>query len=189
MSDYVQINKKLKKIMFITDDYDDETWEMNKEGCEHGEYFNPSSKYANWLTFDFHRTEDFNLKGLDKFDAILIDYGLVGNDGNMRLLERLYKKGVPLAWTGGLGGGWVRDDLKNKFPDFLFAQGMLSASIGRDETLVLLYEVFKDEKPKPFTCTNKKVYDENGVIDCDRDCVRNNGHWLVCGYLKQEMLG
>ncbi|MCK4545371.1 hypothetical protein KAU43_07520 [candidate division WOR-3 bacterium] len=140
------MNKTTKRILLITDDYSDEQFDDLKEECENGEHFSTlHCNEKNWLKFKFEKVDHFNKIGMEKYDAILIDYGLVGDEANLKILARLYDRGIPLAWIGGLVD-FVKEDAKEKFPDFPFAHGIYSAGLEDYELLWVLYKLFEDEK-------------------------------------------
>ena len=142
----IPTNKTTKRILLITDDYPDEIWEELKEECEKGEYFSTlHCNEKNWLQFEFEKVDHFNMIGMRKYDAILIDYGLLGGEANLKILARLYDKEIPLAWIGGLVD-FVNDDVKVKFPDFPFAHGMHSAGLEDYGILWVLYKIFEGEQ-------------------------------------------
>lgn len=141
----ILMNKTTKRILFITDDYSDENWDDLKEECEIGEYFSTlHCNEKNWLQFKFEKVDHFNLIGMGKYDAILIDYGLVGGEANLKIIEKLYKRGMLLGWIGGLGD-YVKEDVKIMFPDHLFAHTFECAGLEDYEILWLLYKLFGDE--------------------------------------------
>lgn len=140
------MDKVLKKILLITDDYSDEQFEVLKEECEKGEYYSTLHlNEKNWLTFEFEMVDHFNMIGMGEYDAILIDYGLVGGEANLKRIENLYKRGIPLGWIGGLVE-FVKEDVKVMFPDYPFAHGFECAGLEEHEILWILYKIFEDAK-------------------------------------------
>lgn len=137
------MNKTKKKILFISDDFGESSWDLTKEFCEHGDYF--YSAESNWLEFEFHLIEDFDKLTHERYDAILVDYGLINDVKNVRVLERLYKDGIPIAWVGGLDS-WYNEDAKEQFPDFPLLHNLPTSCTGCDDILVLLYEIFRDSR-------------------------------------------
>ncbi len=135
--------KKEKKILFITDDFDKISWQSKKKLCEPGNiYYNEKTNY---LKFKFDKIDSFeNLDKRKKYDAILIDYGLIGDKKeNIEILQLLYSKEIPLAWVGGLGGSLhYNKDAKLMFPKQKFLHNLYSSSTGHEEILFLLYGIF-----------------------------------------------
>jgi hypothetical protein len=71
-----------KKILLISDDFCKHSFETLKELMKGGNYF--YAPESNYFTFDVTLVEDFedirDTAFLRKFDAFLIDYGIVGDD-------------------------------------------------------------------------------------------------------------
>ena len=76
---------------------------------------------------------------LSNFDAILIDYGRLGDD--TYLMRKLVKCRKPLAWYSALSGR-CNDDAKRHFPDIIDFHGLPHADL--NELGWLLNEMFPD---------------------------------------------
>ena len=140
------MKKVLKTVLFISDDFgDEEDWKDAKDDCEPGNYF--YGKENNWLKFKFDIVKSFeNITSTD-YDAIMIDYGLVGGEENMKFLSQLYRKGKPMAWIGGMPRCYLVDDFEKLFPNYPFASALHVGGIGTDDVLWILYDLFKHEEP------------------------------------------
>lgn len=143
----IKINEKvLKQILFITDDFSQTDFEFKCSCCEHGIYFYNAEN--NWLKFKFEMADSFARFVSFDYDAILIDYGLLGDDANS--IDKLFKaheKHIPLAWVGGLGG-WYNTDVKRMFPKLKFLHNLPETGVSSDDILYLLYGIFKNDSNK-----------------------------------------
>jgi len=140
--------KTLKRILFISDDFPGDRWEDKKEDCEPGDYFfGGGDDEANWLRFEFHLIESFKELTPEGFDAVLVDYGLVNDAKNMKVLERMCKDNIPIAWVSGFDS-WCNADAKDNFPGFPLLYNLPTSCIGDDDILILLYEIFRENKDK-----------------------------------------
>ena len=94
------MKKEIKKVLFITDDIREDDYEDLIDDFKQGNYYydDASNKYS----FDVTFSRDFNFKNPYKYDAVLIDYGVVGEEKNVKILERIYRKGIPMACVGCL---------------------------------------------------------------------------------------
>ena len=136
------MTKTLKRILFISDDFYGDTWGYTKEECEPGDYFfGGGDDEANCLRFEFHLIESFDELTSERYDAVLVDYGLINDVKNMRVLEKMSKDNILIAWVGGLDS-WYNEDARNNFPDFPLLHNLPKSCIGNDDILILLYEIF-----------------------------------------------
>ena len=66
---------------------------------------------------------------LKSYDAILIDYGMMGNFKNsVDILRKYYFAGIPMFWCGGLSSKY-EDDCKKVFPDIKFLHQIKSIEL------------------------------------------------------------
>ena len=70
--------------------------------------------------------EELNEKSFNGFDAILIDYGLLGDD--KYLVKKLLKTKSVLAWYGALADR-CNKDAKKVFPDEEYLHSLISANL------------------------------------------------------------
>lgn len=112
----------MKKVFYITDNYD---------GC-----YGDSTKQMfidNWAEWNveliFHEEDDFIFRS--DVEYVLIDYGFVDNQKNMDVIKQFYLAGIPILWTGGLGGsGHYPNDCKKMFPKDKWAHKIPSYDLG-----------------------------------------------------------
>jgi hypothetical protein len=146
--------KVLKKILFITDDWNEFNFKCKRKLCEKGNYF--YNKESNWLRFKFFLRKDFVELQKREYDAVLIDYGLIDNKYRLinskpviSFLQDYYMEGIKLAWVGGLGGlDKYNMSAQIDFPQNSFLHKLPTSSTGHEDILYLLYRIFEDEKPK-----------------------------------------
>lgn len=143
------MDRKVKRILFVTDDWSETTIRHTKPTLEQGDFFYTT----NWLRFEF-----VFIRSLDEYqgtshDAALIDYGLIGEgkgkEGreNIRILKDIYHAcDQRLVWVGGLGD-LVQDDIEEQFGNRTWMQGHPCCTTGTDEILGTLYYIFKSEAP------------------------------------------
>ena len=121
-----------KQILIYSDDF-------NEFGQKHIQTSN--SNYC--IKFISNRTKLWKEK-LNNYDAILIDYGILGDDRH--LIRKLAKCLCQLAWYGALAD-MVNQDAKKMYPEEIRFHSLPSANINEIEWL--LDEVlFKDDNKK-----------------------------------------
>jgi len=145
------MKKQLKNILFISDDFSDNSFTILKEVCETGNFYYHQKN--NCFKFKFTLITDFSIPN-NKFHAVLIDYGIVGNHlqanyDALQKLERLYQKGIVLIWCGGLHR-ISNDDAKEQFPNHEFIHNLKHCGLCRDDVLLCLYESLKKEVKQDF---------------------------------------
>lgn len=136
--------KQSKRILFITDDFDNNAWQIRKKLCESGNIFYDSK--SNYLKFKFDKVKTFEeIDNRKRYDVILIDYGIIGDkEKNIEFLESFWLKGILLAWVGGLGGSnRYNEDAKVMFPKQTFLHNLPSSNTGHEGILLLLYDLFE----------------------------------------------
>lgn len=103
-----------KRILFWTDDFSKLHWKIKRKAIE--------KRYEEGDN-DFKCDIVANLKFLDKrkkYDAILIDYGLIEDkEPNISFLQECYSKNIKLAYVGAMGGSYSKD-AKRLFPKLRF---------------------------------------------------------------------
>jgi len=73
------MRKKTKKILFVTDDFNSRAWKIRKKFIKPGNIY--YDKKSNWLKFNFDVVQSINeVDNRKKYDAVLIDYGLLGDN-------------------------------------------------------------------------------------------------------------
>lgn len=144
--------KPIKEVLYLTDDLDEMILKREKKRIESGIYF--YHKEENWLKFKLTISREFAdfIDHYQVFDAILVDYGLLGtrfpgysrrNELAVKFLKKVYLKSeIKLAWVGALSGRY-NDDAKRFFPEYEFLHNLPYADIGSENILFLLYDLFK----------------------------------------------
>ena len=146
------MKKVLKKVLFISDDFDSmimDRFLITKKFVEPGNIY--YSKESNWLKFkiDLIKSfQDIKKKKIKDYDCILIDYGLLGDKKeNIKIITDIHNKQIPIGWCGGLSARY-NDDAKDMFPKLKFLHNLPSSSTGHEEILFILYEIFGENKDK-----------------------------------------
>lgn len=145
------MKKTNKKILLITDDFGERHYDNVKHLANEGNYY--YHEEDNWLSFSFDLSGDFSKIPDKEYDAVLIDYGLIGDsiyptgncDKAIKIITDFYKKGIPLAWCGGLVGRYNKD-AKILFPDLKFLHNLPETDIGHDSIMFCLYKIFEKDK-------------------------------------------
>lgn len=142
------MKKITKKILFISDDfegfvdYGKITAEQHlRDKIGQGEYYSFDNNY---LKFDVDLAEEFSKVKIKKYDAVLVDYGLIGNKHTKKAIEKLmdlHNTGAKLAWCGALSDGYSKD-ARYVFPKRKFLHDLPACSICDDDILWLLYSLF-----------------------------------------------
>lgn len=150
----ILVKKITKKILFISDDfegfvdYGKITAEQHlRDKISHGEYYSFDNNY---LKFDVDLAEKFSEVTIKKYDAVLVDYGLIGNkhtENAIEILMDLHNTGAKLAWCGAMSECYSKDARKI-FPKRKFLHNLPACSICGDDILWLLYCLF----PKDGVC-------------------------------------
>jgi len=143
MSEVLEEAKIVKKILIISDDFDPHSFETLKELLKDGNYF--YSESSNCFSFEADLVEDFedirDIAYLRKYDAFLIDYGIVGDDkDNLDMIKDMTKSGI-VIWCGGLNGHYS-EDCKRLFPDRKYMHNLKECSIGASDIKIALYGGF-----------------------------------------------
>ena len=158
--------KMKKKILIISDDYrtgydDMDPFEYVKEG---NYYYDDESNY---LGFEVDLIETFkDFKSCDGYDAVLIDYGLVGEgavgggEEALKKLQQMYVSGTKMAWCCAMAG-YVRDDIKKVYPKMRFLHALPCCSIGSDEILWMLYHLFERTDFNEIFIEHIDLYNQN----------------------------
>lgn len=118
------------KILFMTDDFQDEFLEDIKEQ-NHMYEITFIKRIINMYDYPF-----------SNYDAVVMDYGLMGED--TYLFQKIYQSGVKMAWCGALSGRY-NGDARRMFPKLRFLHHLLSADI--DEIPWLFDTLFEDTDP------------------------------------------
>jgi hypothetical protein len=142
-----KMEKTKKKILIISDDFGERHFENIKELCKEGNYY--YHEEDNCFSFDIDLVEDFEIirdtPFLRRYDAFLIDYGLVGDDkDNLEMIRLMISKGGCVIWCGGLSGKYNKD-AKIMFPDRVYMHNLPECSIGHEEIMNCLYDSFKKQ--------------------------------------------
>jgi len=137
------MKKEIKKVLFITDDIREDDWDDLIDDLKQGEYYYTSD--SNKFEFELTMKKDFKINNPYQYHAVLIDYGLVDNEKNMKILEKIYNKGIPMAWIGGLPHCMIVEDVEKMFPEFDFAPTLMGGGIGTDDILFTLYKILQPE--------------------------------------------
>lgn len=184
------MKKEIKKVLFITDDIREDDYEDLIDDFKQGNYYydDASNKYS----FDVTFSRDFNFKNPYKYDAVLIDYGVVGEEKNVKILERIYRKGIPMAWVGCLPRCIIIEDFEKLFPDFDFASDLTASDgISMDNIMFTLYRIinseFYEEMEKNIREESKESEDEtlSDLMSCDNDIIEAINSFVVLVKLRK----
>ncbi|MEN6620639.1 MAG: hypothetical protein ABFD50_03680 [Smithella sp.] len=135
--------KSKKCILLISDDFTDKDAENFKKKIEPGEYY--SREEANIFKFSVDIINSFKNIDIDKYQAILVDYGVIGGDEEedaIELLKNASVKNIPLAWVGKFYNLY-NYDAKKVFPKLKFLHNLPSSSTEEKDVLTLLYSLIK----------------------------------------------
>ena len=128
------MKKIKKKVLWITDNWDEEDQESQKEDFLAGEFFYNSK--ANIFSFELEFMNELKYPS-GKYDAILIDYGLYDNtEKNYRVLKRILKKGCLVFWGSAFNREIIEQDLKKIRPELTCIRFV---GIRTDDILYTLY--------------------------------------------------
>jgi hypothetical protein len=143
------MKKKLKTVLFITDNWDESNFECVKYLCEPGNiYYNEES---NHFKFDFSFVKKFSQVPDKNFDVVLVDYGIMRSERcSTRVLEKFYERGSVILWSGGFGDvkDKYNDDAQKQFPEEKFLHHLQSCTTGHEEILFALYQALSKKKLK-----------------------------------------
>lgn len=132
-----------KKILLISDDFDEDSFATFKKLVDEGNYF--YAEESNYLSFDVKHIQSFeHIKNnaLKEYGAYLIDYGLVGNDkNNVELIRKMTDDFGIVIWCGGLNGRY-NEEAKRLFPNRKYLHDLPECSIEADNVLFALYKAF-----------------------------------------------
>ncbi len=140
------MKKVLKKILFFTDDFDQEMLDMS---CSDGDFF--YNDESNWCRFKIEKITSF--KEVDrrkKYDVVLIDFGLLGNrekqgeEENIEGLRYFHNKGIPLAYVGGLPER-SNAEARRFFPRIKFLHNLPCSSLSDMEFMLYRHIFIKKE--------------------------------------------
>jgi len=136
------MNKKLLKILYISDDFSDSSWKMYKENIFEGDYF--YSEESNTHNFDAELVKTIS-DGLiktksNKYDFVLVDYGLIGNE--RKEFRKLINKEFVIL-TGALDRHYIKNDLENSPYDY---PELDIVSFNSDEVIGDLYHILRKLK-------------------------------------------
>lgn len=135
------MKKTVKNVLIISDDFEDNPIAL---AIEDGNYY--SHKEDNIYKFNVILVESFNTPIYKKYDAVLVDYGFIGENGQEKMaikkLQEVTRKKIPLAWVGGLPGHY-NEDCKKIFPKLKFLHNLQASSTGADDIKYLLYNLIK----------------------------------------------
>ncbi len=142
LSEVLKEAKIKKKVLIISDDFDEDSFSTFKELVDEGNYY--YAEESNYFSFDVEHVEDFedirDTLFLRKYDAYLIDYGIVGDDkDNLEMIKQM-TNGI-VIWCGGLNGHY-NEDIKRLFPDRKYMHDLPECSIGAKDVILALYEAF-----------------------------------------------
>jgi hypothetical protein len=137
--------KTLKKVLFWTDDFNEHAMQIRKELIEPGIFY--SFDEGNRFTFKLDFVKKLAIAkqhySENKYDVIMIDYGLLGDEvGSIQFLAEAHKNSVKLAFCGGMAASYSRD-CKKIFPDAEFLLCIPACSTTAEEMLWCLYGLFK----------------------------------------------
>ena len=141
--------KKLKKILIISDDYQNDFFKQSTlKKINSGKYFAGNGFHnglGNKYKFKTELVESFKNIKITKYDAIIVDYGLIGGDEEdiaIELLRNCNAKNILLIITCALCLRY-REDVKKVFPKFKFIHDLPVCDIGADDILYSLYSNLK----------------------------------------------
>lgn len=135
--------KYLKNILLISDNFKEKDAENFKKIVEPGEAY--SDKKANIFTFNIDILSSFKNINVNKYSAILVDYGIIGGDEEeeaIGLLKNASIKNIPLAWVGKFYNLY-NSDAKKMFPKLKFLHNLPSSGTDARDVLKLLYSLVK----------------------------------------------
>lgn len=146
LSEVLKEAKIKKKILIISDDFDEHSFSTFKELVDEGNYF--YGEESNCLSFDVQHVEDFedirDTPFLRKYDAYLIDYGIVGDDeDNLEMIKKMTDNFGIVIWCGGLNGHY-NEDVKRLFPNRKYLYDLPECSIGAKDVIFALYKAFNE---------------------------------------------
>lgn len=137
------MSKSFKCVLLISDDFTDKDAAAFKKIIEPGEYF--AEKRANIFKFRVDILSAFKNINIDKYHAILIDYGLIGGEEEedaIELLKNASVKNIPLAWVGKFYNLY-NSDAKKLFPKLKFLHNLPGSGTEVKDVLRLLYSLIK----------------------------------------------
>lgn len=147
------MKKILKKVLFITDNYDDWNWKWFKKDFSNGNYY--YNEESNWIKFKCDILKKLEqAKNIKKgvYDIILIDYGIIGDiryntaeelNKRIKIIEDLYKKCEYLILQGIMAKYYIENDIKNYMNKFKILKKLKIVSFGRDDLLYDLYHIIR----------------------------------------------
>jgi len=149
-----------KKILMISDDFCEHSFETLKKLMKNGNYFyNPESNY---FSFEVDLVEDFeefkDQAYLRNYDAFLIDYGILGNEeDHLEIIKKMTENFGCVIWCGGLNGHYCKD-AKELFPDRKYLHNLPECSIASDDIIYCLYQNLESNKaPQQFALRAIKI--------------------------------
>ena len=156
VDDILRQAKICKNVLIVSDDFDEFHLDTLKQLVEDGDYFYNAE--SNYFSFKLFLVKDLqSIKDISKFDAFLVDYGVVGTDNNsLEILEKMTEHFGCVIWCGGLAGRY-NIDAKKMFPDAYFIHDLPECSISSEDILHALYHNLKSNtSPSEFTlrCIN-----------------------------------
>ena len=143
------MSKKLKKILIISDDYQNDFFKQSTlKKINSGKYF-ASNDFHNGLgnkyKFKTELVESFKNIKITKYDAIIVDYGLIGGDEEdiaIELLRNCNAKNILLIISSASSLGYWRD-VQVSFPKLKLIHDLPVCDIGADDILYSLYSNLK----------------------------------------------
>jgi len=134
-----------KKILFISDDFDNDHFEIIKSDLKKGNYF--SSEYSNYFSFECDLIKNFDdfKEEHYSYDAYLVDYGILGDsDKSIEIMKNLTDNiCILVAWCGGLSRKY-NNDAKIMFPKETRLHNLPSCDTSCDEMKYMMYRNLRE---------------------------------------------
>lgn len=137
------MQKILKNILLISDDFKENDIAAFKKVVEPGNYY--YEREANIFRFNIDILSTFRNINIDKYHAILIDYGFIGGDEEedaIELLKNARVNNIPLAWVGKFYNLY-NSDAKKVFPKLKFLHNLPVSGTEVKDVLNLLYSLIE----------------------------------------------
>ena len=125
-----KMKREIKNILFISDNYNRET------------FYSASEDFKLFLAETFREIPKVDIH------AVFIDYGFIDNcydklEYNLGVIDKFYRKGIPLVWCGGLPTRY-NNDAKIVFPDIKYLHDLPSCEIRQSDVFFMLTKLFSN---------------------------------------------